>query len=330
MQCKICGSVAKGYHYGVLTCMSCKVFFQRHVLNDIYTIEKIVLCRFSNGSCKINERTRKNCISCRLTACLKAGMCQRRQKSSKTKSILSLQNCQDNQLPTLDLLNADRSSLNSYQWNIISNITHKYDLLFEEHKITITQFHIQNEQKPVKLRLKLSNYTQIVTTYFTFMVAFLDHYLANATGYIPYFDKDYSSIVEILYGNETILKNEKLREQLDEIFHNNPILIKLILVIFAFENVTPALLFSNSHEDQLQSFFHMLHQSQNNYVDLLWRYMLYRFRHENIVIHLFSHIIYNCLRVQDFSYRTAEQNSKHNMMYETLIDQFESKCTMNN
>jgi hypothetical protein len=38
------------------------------------------------------------------------------------------------QLVTLDLLCADRSSLNSNQWTLISNITHIYDTLFEEQK----------------------------------------------------------------------------------------------------------------------------------------------------------------------------------------------------
>jgi hypothetical protein len=38
------------------------------------------------------------------------------------------------QLVTLDLLREDRSSLNTNQWKLISNITHIFDTLFEEHK----------------------------------------------------------------------------------------------------------------------------------------------------------------------------------------------------
>ncbi len=37
MRCKICGDIARGTNYGVTTCMSCKVFFQRHGLNNTNT-----------------------------------------------------------------------------------------------------------------------------------------------------------------------------------------------------------------------------------------------------------------------------------------------------
>jgi hypothetical protein len=37
MRCKICGDIAKCSNYGVITCMSCKVFFQRHGLKNTNT-----------------------------------------------------------------------------------------------------------------------------------------------------------------------------------------------------------------------------------------------------------------------------------------------------
>jgi hypothetical protein len=36
MRCRICGDRAKYRNYGVISCMSCKVFFQRHGLKNIY------------------------------------------------------------------------------------------------------------------------------------------------------------------------------------------------------------------------------------------------------------------------------------------------------
>jgi hypothetical protein len=71
-----------------------------------------------------------------------------------------------------------------------------------------------------------------------------------------------------------------------------------------------------------------LFQIQNNYLDLLWRYMLYRFRHEEVVIHLYSNIISNCLRVQNFSHQVAEENDLHKDMYDNLVEQLETKLNI--
>ena len=36
--CRICGDVARGMNFGVITCMSCKAFFRRHALKDLVSI----------------------------------------------------------------------------------------------------------------------------------------------------------------------------------------------------------------------------------------------------------------------------------------------------
>ncbi len=382
MNCNICGAVAKGSNYGVISCMSCKVFFQRHVsTNNSVTVNKQTFLVhyllsfnffrqhqnvvFLMVYVKSMKKTRKHCISCRLAACLQAGMRRKhtdyagnRQRVEDKLRVLVEQKYKRAQLVSLDLLNADRSSLNATQWCLISNIIHTYDALFEEHKQKIVPFYLCDEQKPIKLRLKISNYQQLVATYFTFIVPFLEHipdyqslelsnrltlihhnmitltginshYLASTIGFIPYFDKNYSLIMNMIYGNEIVLENENLRQKLDNTFHADIVLVKLTLVIFAFDNVTPSLSstsqpISESINDQMRS-SNILFNIQNKYVDILWRYMLFRFGHEQVVIRLFANIVYNCLHVQNFSCRVAEQNNKHKDMYETLIEQIESK-----
>ncbi len=42
--CRICGDVARGMNFDVITCMSCKAFFRRHALQSLvrrYLIKKI-------------------------------------------------------------------------------------------------------------------------------------------------------------------------------------------------------------------------------------------------------------------------------------------------
>jgi len=328
-------------------------------------------CFFPDGPCQINPKSRKRCIYCRLSACLQAGM--HRNNNTTEEITRSQQRVEDKhrslveqkytraQLVTLDLLHADRSSLNTNQWSVISNITHIYDRLFDELKQKIHRLHMFDVVKPIKMRLKALNYQQLVVTYFTFIPPFLEripdyeslklsdrltlihqnmikltgihsHYMASITGFIPYFHKNYAVIMNMIYGSEIVSEYERLRQRMDTIFHADLILIKLVLVIFTFSNVTPYLSFatdkiSKSMKDEMM-FSKELFAVQNDYVDILWRYMLFRFRHEKIVVRLYSNIVYNCLHVQNFSRQVAEQNDLHKNIFDNLIEKFDTKLNL--
>ncbi|XP_038640914.1 nuclear receptor subfamily 5 group A member 2-like isoform X3 [Scyliorhinus canicula] len=66
--CPICGDKVSGYHYGLLTCESCKGFFKRTVQNN-----KRYTC-VENQSCQIDKTQRKRCPYCRFQKCLVVGM----------------------------------------------------------------------------------------------------------------------------------------------------------------------------------------------------------------------------------------------------------------
>uniref|UniRef100_A0A3B3XL87 Nuclear receptor subfamily 5, group A, member 1b n=1 Tax=Poecilia mexicana TaxID=48701 RepID=A0A3B3XL87_9TELE len=67
-QCPVCGDKVSGYHYGILTCESCKGFFKRTVQNN-----KTYVC-VENQQCKIDTSKRKRCPFCRFQKCLNVGM----------------------------------------------------------------------------------------------------------------------------------------------------------------------------------------------------------------------------------------------------------------
>jgi hypothetical protein len=283
------------------------------------------------------------------------------QQLEEKRRYLIEQKYKRTQLSTLDLLRADRSSLNTNQWGVISNITNIYDALFEEQRQKIFRLQMNHGQKPVKIRLKIANYQELVSTYFEFIVPFLEHlpdyqsldlfdrstlihhnmitltgihshYIASTTGFIPYFDKNYIPIVEIIYGNEIVFNNERLRQESDAIFHTDFVLVKLLLVILAFSNYTSCLSFTPSiilkSMDNEMIFAKKLFTIQNQYIDILWRYMLFRFRNEELVIHLYSKIIYHCLHVQNFTHQVAEENDQHKNMYENFIEEIERKLDL--
>ncbi|XP_029024921.1 nuclear receptor subfamily 5 group A member 2-like [Betta splendens] len=66
--CPVCGDKVSGYHYGLLTCESCKGFFKRTVQNN-----KKYTCA-ETRDCRIDKTQRKRCPSCRFQKCLHVGM----------------------------------------------------------------------------------------------------------------------------------------------------------------------------------------------------------------------------------------------------------------
>lgn len=66
--CPVCGDKVSGYHYGLLTCESCKGFFKRTVQN-----KKVYTC-VADRSCQIDKTQRKRCPFCRFQKCLEVGM----------------------------------------------------------------------------------------------------------------------------------------------------------------------------------------------------------------------------------------------------------------
>ncbi|KAI5620905.1 nuclear receptor subfamily 5, group A, member 5 isoform 1, partial [Silurus asotus] len=67
--CPVCGDRVSGYHYGLLTCESCKAgFFKRSVQNN-----KHYTCA-ERQSCPMDPAQRKRCPYCRFQKCLAVGM----------------------------------------------------------------------------------------------------------------------------------------------------------------------------------------------------------------------------------------------------------------
>ena len=66
--CPVCGDTVSGYHYGQLTCDSCKQFFKRSVQD-----KKVYTC-VADCSCVINKTQRKQCPYCRFHKCVGVGM----------------------------------------------------------------------------------------------------------------------------------------------------------------------------------------------------------------------------------------------------------------
>lgn len=68
--CKVCGGLATGYHFGVITCEACKAFFRRALIH-----KQDYKCA-RNDNCDIVGKKLSNCSACRLRKCFDIGMSQ--------------------------------------------------------------------------------------------------------------------------------------------------------------------------------------------------------------------------------------------------------------
>ncbi|XP_068125536.1 peroxisome proliferator-activated receptor delta-like [Hyperolius riggenbachi] len=67
VDCKVCGDIASGFHYGVHACEGCKGFFRR-------TLRMRLKYEFCDRNCKIQKKNRNKCQYCRFNKCLNLGM----------------------------------------------------------------------------------------------------------------------------------------------------------------------------------------------------------------------------------------------------------------
>ncbi|XP_075896106.1 nuclear receptor subfamily 1 group I member 2 isoform X2 [Nelusetta ayraudi] len=68
--CRVCGDLAKGYHFNALTCEGCKGFFRRAIKKSSQ-----LKCPLQN-KCSITKNNRRSCQACRLRKCQAIGMRQ--------------------------------------------------------------------------------------------------------------------------------------------------------------------------------------------------------------------------------------------------------------
>ncbi|KAL3080054.1 hypothetical protein niasHT_034612 [Heterodera trifolii] len=85
--CSVCGDLASGIHFSVLSCNGCKTFFRRVVIeNRTYSCKR-------NGNCRIDKNCRCSCRACRFKKCISVGMdatelnIERRRKRRVVESV---------------------------------------------------------------------------------------------------------------------------------------------------------------------------------------------------------------------------------------------------
>ncbi|CAF1546878.1 unnamed protein product [Rotaria sp. Silwood1] len=312
-ECKICGCSARYSYFGVLSCISCKMFFKRNAELG----QESFKCDFDE-QCQININNRHICTSCRLAKCFKCGMKMEnfrlsgskiKNQSNKMKTLpistdlikLSKRN-EIKMLPTLNLLLSDTSLMTNSQWNVLSNLIHNYD----ESKLLITCQRLINEDEYNK-SLKPINEASI-TEFFSLLFETIDVCLRSNGDLCSLSSDDRSILLRtgsdclICLGGAFILylsQLEKCRSFLDvinnkygkhsvaltlhSIKYMDPdiVVMKMALLLFVFSK--NLCLFSSqlSKENINTSAIFLI---QNKYAEITWRYLIYRYGYYDAVI----------------------------------------------
>lgn len=306
-------------------------------------------CRTGTNKCPISVETRRNCASCRLNLCFAAGMKieyvwtneENREHREKIES-------KRRRTMTIERFDDKRLSLTSNQSILVSNIIHHFDFANEQQT---NELNLLRKSLPLKLRLKLSNYEELLRVYFKTGQYFVDgipHYRnletnhrnfllnrsltivvainamnsMNLTNFRPHFDKDFQEFHEIFYGQAMIRRTETNRLRVKTILDIDQTLMKLFLTILVFTHLTCD---ENLNRNDDESYRKSIYERQNEFVELLWSYMFYRFENERTVVNLFTKLISMCLQIQIFiaDQMIREENSA--VVLNDLIEKTKSK-----
>jgi hypothetical protein len=334
--CRVCGFEKNtGRNFGVITCSTCKAFFRRNGR----TGSALPPCRFG-GQCPVNERTRRQCPTCRLAKCFAVGMqkdlirtdeeraarlqlvkanrIQRQEKLISSSLITAASPQKSNHLvshdlSTMNFLSMDKCStpLSSNDWIQLTNIRSAYEH-FCLHPIL--QAEEQREEylsgQPIKCRLKEHTFMNVLTVRLTSLVAFFRatipsfsidlssndrawlvrmnlHYLLlfssmdlmNINGNLTHFDskKACHAVYVHVYGQDLLTRAEYLIRKLNQLIGYDPPISKIIQIILF---LSPCLMTNynpNNHYQPSEKTISYIMQLQEQYINILWSYLLYRY-----------------------------------------------------
>ncbi|CAF1020667.1 unnamed protein product [Rotaria sp. Silwood1] len=342
--CLVCGDIARGINFDVMTCMSCKVFFRR----NIHKLNMKLQCKFYNN-CKITKETRSICSACRLKKCFILGMNPKlirhwsyNQFKSKHEQLMMNTNQNNNQLPmplTLSLLNNDRSNLTIDEWNLLSNIIHSYD---EANIIPQMKYHLEQQSSlPPKLRSKASQAILVFKVLLSTFQSFFERssYFRNlSTKTRQILIENNSEIAGTLnsilvmreinalnnmtfitscttiYGDDVIKKSYHLTTRLE----SNGIFVKLMILTLAFSTncsiVIPHYTENRMTSSSALSVFHI----ECILVTMFWKYLIYHYGF-NGAVQSFNYLIKCVLDIINCA--NEMRNTYHENLVDTLVEE---------
>ena len=299
----------------------------------------------------VNQQKQSTCIACRLAKCVAVGMSSEyMRKSSRTKRTNTTAHLRTN--PAVSTFHTsspmtDQTDLEPNEWRSISNIVHAYDtfsVISHYRGIIQASDHqaVTDALDPMKLTTQIFGSTQ------SFIRSIPDFQILTANEQESLFRRNLKSLICLnstyirresglssndqfnqmlirLHGGEMVWCQARLERQLDQ----DPILVKLILVVATFSSnlfITEA--DDNFHQDALRLGIFRLFGSQNIYVQLLWKYLIYRYDFRGAVLRysqLIKQILDTSLLVNQICQRSKNNEELRNIVAQRTRESFHSQ-----
>jgi len=247
----------------------------------------------------------------------------------------------------LNLLQTDQSTLNVDQWNLLSNLLHYYDehsglsigerFMHEQYLLSPTmQFQttavveliqtilhdcqslyknnqdflsLLSNDRSILLDRTFKHIASVCANFILYKIRLMDH-------------PNYFTIVESITHPDNLSAAKRIAKRLDF----DMIIMKLFLAILSFSTIGYTI-YSNSPPINLSNIKEVLN-IQDRYIELTWRYLLYKYNHE-WAVKCFSDLIKCFFAVYEAVVNTIELTWLADT-FDSIVQQTEQTLTLNN
>ncbi|CAM4806908.1 unnamed protein product [Rotaria magnacalcarata] len=323
--CVVCGATAIGRNFDAYTCLSCKAFFRRNAYNEHlrYTC-RVLTCRLN----KCFQRGMKKELIRSLTAINRAtsGMIISRQFHERQKP----------KLTTMDLLlTHDPSTMSFDDWTSITNIQNVYeDYCIESFLASHETIPLIITTQPYRSRIKLQRLVDLREKYLYVLASFIkrilqynhtfvqDHYeyikdnirtllslntselmQLNALEYFPWEHDRF--LFESVFTENLIRRLEIHIYTYQTLLPYDPVVQKVFLIILVLTyGISPLIKKVEYSSNDFNPYPKDIFLSQNYYLTLLWKYVIYRLGYYQSILYLvrfIQHILHRQLIEADLT-----------------------------
>ena len=249
----------------------------------------------------------------------------------------------------MDLLQNDRSTLTTSEWTLISNILHAYDtfsVIPKLHQIFKNLSSLPNEVRYdvngaicafEAVGYMLTSMESLISSIPDFQILTLNEQRSLLQRNLQGVSGFYSQLVfretdllknpkcfqsyTIAYGSKTIKQLNHLVKRIDP----DLTLFKLMLVMITFSSNCSILhVHENMHNDSLIFGTFRLLGSQNVYVELLWKYMIYRYGYFDTILR-FHKLVKQILDMMKHSATVYTSNEIHHDLIDNFVEKTKEK-----
>jgi hypothetical protein len=240
----------------------------------------------------------------------------------------------------------DRSSLSKLNWTLLSNVVHAFDnfIHIPQTRQTIEYLSV----RPIDMSQIFSMFATFYASTESFISSSADFQILTIEEKCSLYQRNLHGVLHLTatlilylsgmfesslngkllissYGYDTFQQTKRIASQLDY----DLTMIKLFLLILAFSsNCYTVDIHENMHNDRFSYGTFRLFGSQNAYVEVLWKYMIYRYDYYDASLR-FARLIKHMLDLLKISENAQQNNEIHRNFVDEISEITEKSLIIN-